>query len=543
MKHRFIALLAAGAVTLSLISCSDNNVPRSSRERDYEKEMEIGQSYAEGGSEPVRHAECPHLSEVETAVDTLTEDICKTANSETVKEDIDALLDLYDRIYEAHTYAEIEFYSNYTEDEAEEAYNKVYNVLYVAADLLTYGFVRGFQSEYKELFEPLITEDDIESYGDLSYDLDTVRSESESSFWDISEERSEYYDIIADDSLSDDEKDLKCAEILIDLLKDYDAESLYSQYDRDYSGEEILALGDSIESELMPAMDKLIDAYIDNLDWDEYFSSGTEYTEPFKVISEYAPLLSDDLGRSAELICHDKLYTICNDEAAFEGAFTDELPLESSATIFIGNMDDDQLLPTAIHEFGHFHATFYDDTPTYLSRNNLDIAEIQSQGLELIFTQFYDELYGDSSDAMKLEQVIDLLDSVISGYLVGEFEYRAVKEKDDLTPQEMVDMFNDIFSYYVGDYHLYMISHIFESPGYYISYATSALATFDLFEDAFNAPDKALERYEKMARISCNSGEFTFRQALSECGFSDVLTADYITDLGTKVNDFAEIYS
>ena len=61
---------------------------------------------------------------------------------------------------------------------------------------------------------------------------------------------------------------------------------------------------------------------------------------------------------------------------------------------------------------------------------------------------------------------------------------------------------------------LNMISHLFESPGYYISYSTSALAAFDLFDDVNNDPYKALERYEKIAKISCNSGEYNFRKRL-----------------------------
>jgi hypothetical protein len=350
-------------------------------------------------------------------------------------------------------------------------------------------------------------------------------------------------EIIADDDLSEDEKDIKCAKILIEILQDYDTGLLYSQYDRDYTGEEILALGDSVRYELIPVMDMLIDVYVDNTDFSDLYAEYGFEDAPFEVIREYAPQLSEDLAKSADLICDEHLYRLCyNDDEAFEGAFTDELPLEDKAMIFIGSMDSDEVLNTAIHEFGHFHATFYDNTPTFLSQNNLDIAEVQSQGLELIFTRFYDEIYGSSSDSQKIMQIIDLLDSVISGYLVGEFEYKITERIDDITPEELVELFNDNMDYYDGAARLYMISHLFESPGYYISYSTSALAAFDLFDDAFNAPDKALERYEKFSRISCNSGEYSFRQALSECGFRDVLSRDYISQLADEISRFADKY-
>ncbi|WP_028520230.1 hypothetical protein [Ruminococcus flavefaciens] len=544
-SSRIAALLTAGALTLSLLSCTDNDPPRQSRVRDTSREYAIGQS---GGSEqeiiPEISDYCPDLDTVEEAVSKLIDDIDK-GNTSALDSDINNLLELYDEIYEARSVKELEFYAHYSNEEMENEFNEVYRILYVAGDMMRAAFVRGYYSDHRSYFEKYVTDEDIEFYKDITDtdDLDIIRTESESSFDDMTENLGEYYKIIADDDLDEDEKDIKCAKILIDILQDYDTGLLYSQYDRDYTGEEILALGDSVRDELIPVMDRLIDVYVDNTDLSDLYAEYGFEDAPFEVIREYAPQLSEDLAKSADLICDEHLYRLCyNDDEAFEGAFTDELPLEDKAMIFIGSMDSDEVLNTAIHEFGHFHATFYDNTPTFLSQNNLDIAEVQSQGLELIFTRFYDEIYGSSSDSQKIMQIIDLLDSVISGYLVGEFEYKITERIDDITPEELVELFNDNMDYYDGAARLYMISHLFESPGYYISYSTSALAAFDLFDDAFNAPDKALERYEKFSRISCNSGEYSFRQALSECGFRDVLSRDYISQLADEISRFADKY-
>lgn len=539
-RSRFLAFFIAGALTLSFLSCSDNNtdIPRQSRIRDKEKEYAIGQSYAE--TDPFAFSSDITLDDVSEAVNRLLENIEKSDNSQAVSDDISNLLRLYDELYEANTYKEIEFYTHYSDKETEKEYNEVYRQLYVAGDLIDYGFVQGYISDYTDLFKDLVTDETVTLYEDAGYDMEAALRESEASFDDLSENRGKYYDIIDDDSLSDEEKDIECAKILIEMLKEYDTDTLYSQYDRDYTGEEILALGDVIKKELIPVSDVLLDAYLDKIDWTSYFSGTEGYGEPFEVIRQYAGKLSPDVQKSADRICDEHLYKICQNDDAFEGAFTDELPLQDSALIFMGSQSEDQRLPTAIHEFGHFHATFYDDTPTYLSKNNLDIAEVQSQGLELLFTQFYDDIYGNDADFQRLENAIDLLDSVISGYLVGEFEYTCVRDIDNITPDEMVDRFNGLFDDYFDSFHLYMISHLFESPGYYISYSTSALASFDLIDDVNEAPDKALEKYEKIAKISCNSGEYTFREALSACGFSDVLTEDYIRELAAYLRDYAD---
>ncbi len=545
---RIYALLTAAALSFSLISCTDNNLerPRQSRYRDKDKEFEIGQSYAPSDEDKNDDIEVSDelcdITTIEDEVQLLIDDISIHDNSSAVESDIQALLDLYDRLYEAHTNMEIVFYRNYTDKAVEEEYNKFYRAVYVAGDMLAYGFSCGYSSEYKELFEGLVDEEKLELY-EQGYDLETARIESEADFDDMSENLSRYYDIESDEYMSDDEKDIECAEILIDLLKDYDTEQFYSQYDRDYTGEDIIGLSSYVKAELLPVLNRLIDTYINNSNWKEYFLEKASDSDPFEIIRDYAPQLSEDITRSAEIICNEDLYTICTNENAYSGAFTDDLPTQNRARIFIGSISEGYALNAAVHEFGHFHAALYDDTPSYLYKNNLDIAEIHSQGFELIFTRFYNDIYKNFGESQKLERIIDILDSVVSGFIVGEFEYDLVSRIDEIEPEEVVELFNDTFADYDTSYHLYEISHIFESPGYYISYATSALAAFDLFDDVQNAPDKALEKYEKIAKISCNSGEYTFKKALSECGFSDVLTKDYIHSLSEELTAYAEAFS
>lgn len=546
---RISALLVAGAFSLSLISCTDNNTlpSRISRIRDKDREYEIGQSYADKEDDPLNSSDIPDelcdTYNIQSMVQVLIDHINENEGEDTLREDIQSLLDFYDRLYEANTNMEIVFYSSYTDKEVEEEYNKYYRAVYVADDLLSYGFYYGYTySEHKELFADLVDTDRVELYKGNTYNLKLIRLESELSFDEMSESLSNYYGIESSTDLSLNEKDLKCAEILLALIDGYDTDLLYSQYDRDYTGEEILTLSKTVKSELLPAFQKLMTAYLYKTDWAEHSSSYDASADPFEVIVEFAPLLSPDITESAELIYNEKLYTISDKEGSYVGAFTDNLPAQNKARIFIGNVGAEQELISAIHEFGHFHAALKDDTPSFLHRNNLDIAEIQSQGLELLFMQFYDDIYGSAGSSRKLETVVNMLDSVICGFLMGEFEYTVVRDREKLTPQDVVDLFNDTFKDYEPGYRLHYISHLFISPGYYISYATSALAAFDIFDDVLSDPHKALEQYEKMANISSNSGEYTFRKALSYCGFNDVLTKKYISELADELNDYAESF-
>ncbi|WP_295077281.1 hypothetical protein [Ruminococcus sp.] len=536
---RLIAIAAAAVFSVSCFSCSDNNrPPRISRYRDKVKEFKIGQAGIDNDDSTDQLPERSNLDDVEESVRKLLDDIGRSDNEEAVKADIDSLLSMYDTIYEARTNAEFIFYRNYTDKHVEALYNEYYHDAAVAADLIMYGFNRGADSDYSSLFEKLVDKEGKEHY---VYSLSSARAEAESSFLDIAETKSEYYEVINDASLSVGEKDLRCAELLLELIEDYTPETFYTQYDRDYTGEEILELGKTVSDKIIPVYKEMLKDYFGTVSWSDYFSEDDSEENPFETVREYAKTLSPEFDKYSQKLIDEKLYTVCYNDDAFEGAFTDELPTQNSAKIFIGNMGNSRnRLTTAIHEFGHYYASFFDETHALMAKNNLDIAEIQSQGFELLFMQFYNDIYGKSGDSMKLYRILNIADSIVCGFLVGEFEYSIISEKDSITPEEVVDKFNDLFEELEIDYHLSDIPHIIESPGYYISYATSALASLDLLDDVMNDPAKALEKYEKMARISNNSGEYSFRAALKECGFDDVLTKEYITSLAAKLKMYSK---
>jgi len=148
---RISALLTAGALTFSLLSCTDNNVPRQSRVRNSEREFAIGHPTDE---EPIfdTDIDCPDLDEVQASVQQLLDDL-DSKDSKAVNDDIDQLLGLYDEIYEAFAYKEMSFYANYSDNDMEEEYNEYYRDLYVAGDMIRFGFIRGFYSSFRSRFE------------------------------------------------------------------------------------------------------------------------------------------------------------------------------------------------------------------------------------------------------------------------------------------------------------------------------------------------------------------------------------------------------
>lgn len=538
-KYRILSLFSAAAVMLSIYGC-DLKI-NTSEHSDSSSESEITSGI--NSEELPKEYKPIELETVREHAEKILEDVKVSGNNETIQQDIDALLNDIDTASEALAYINIAYYTDWNNEALEAEYNSCYETWYVASDIALYAFSNCYAAdEYSDMFEDYIIPDSLEYYTNRSMSMKRIEGYAKVDCELMYENLDAYYDILysEDEDADKDELNLKAAEIYLDILSDYNTETFYDNFNRDFSPKEVLALTDSIEEKIMPAYDMLSDVYMSMPGVKSVLSNPAEFENPFETIAEYAGNISPEIGEYAEKILKDEHYLITNGDNCYTGSFTIDLPLENDALIYVYNNNDYFNLLTPIHEFGHYYSSFYDDIPSFIMENNIDIAEIQSQGMEMLFMNQYDDIYGKQADAMKVVKILDMIDSVISGFAVGEFEYTVLENIDDMTPQDVLDTFNETMAKYNYEVDLYYISHLFEQPGYYISYGVSALAAMDIWLESLENFDNAVAMYDNIAQVSINSGELQFKSALSSCGFSDVLNEDYITLLAEKVTDYAE---
>lgn len=542
-SSKIIALLTAIAAAFSLVSCSmpDKDSSDSKQPTTAASTTKNKNNKKQKASEPSESAESVTLDEVREHVNETLDDIKVTGNSEKVSADIDTLIYDIDVCSDICARKEIAYYLEFNNSDLEAAYDESYEQLYIAYQLVTYAIAHcNKKDEYKSIVAGHINDEElIEAYADPAMTMKRLEGYSKVDFELLDERTDEYYDLSMNDELDDDEKALKCAELYLDLLLQYDTESFYDNYNRDYSPELAIELCDTAYKKLRPSMDKIREAFLNDSEAENVIDDPTDFEDPFGTLQKYAAKLSPDIKKAADKLMSDKLWYLTDDEDAFPGCFTTSYPLTGDSVIFINKNRGSSVLTSSIHEFGHFYASYYDNTSSYDCINNLDISEVQSQGMEFIFMRYYDKLFGEQANAMKLYQTYSMLDSIISGFLVGKFEYTVLSKRDELTPQGVLDCWDEI----MGDYtnmEFYEINHLFEAPGYYVSYAVSALAAFDIWEDCLYDPDSALEKYEKIAKIPANSPDTKFQAALKSCGFSDVMTKEYINVIAEEISDYAE---
>lgn len=536
-KLRILSAFLAVVISVSACSCglrTDKNISSSKKESSdiSEKKSEIKKF--EPQTPPSEYVPAD-MDEIRKHANQLLDDYKISENDKQLKNDIDVLLYDLDLVNNSLSYITIDYYLDWNNEKIEEKYDKCYEDFYAVYEIISYVFtICSLSEEYGHLFDEFVTDDMVEYYEDMTMETVEEYAREDYQFMDIYLD--DYYDTAYSDKFDDDEKNLLCAKIYLDILENYDTESFYEQYYRDYTPDEVIELCDVIRSEIVPVYNQLFESLYELDGIDDIIDSPVNFENPFEEILKYSSRLSPDIEKSAKKILDENLYTIASGDECYDGSFTVDLTAQNSALVYVYDDEFFEGFLTAVHEFGHFHASFYDDTTTFRQMNNLDIAEIQSQGLELLFMQFYDEIYGKQSDAMKIIKTASILESVITGFFIGEFEYTVLENRDEMSPKDVIECYNEIMGDLSEDLPFYYITHIFEQPAYYISYGTSALASFEIFEN----PDKAIELYENIAEIPCNSDEYQFKSALEKCGFSDVLNEEYIKNLAERITAFSD---
>ena len=201
------------------------------------------------------------------------------------------------------------------------------------------------------------------------------------------------------------------------------------------------------------------------------------------------------------------------------GAFTmqlspvgDEMFLYIYSDPYLGIND----MTTLVHEFGHAsaHALAWSSSP------DMEVSEIQSQGLEMLFSLWYDEAAG-SSDASMMSTLI-MLYAILEGSIYDEFQQR-VYEGDASTAEELDALFEEICAGYGYDpgRPWYTVSHTFSQPFYYVSYAVSAFNALEIFVDALEDPEAATEEY-----LDVLATPYGYDDMVADLGMCDAFDAE-----------------
>ena len=311
----------------------------------------------------------------------------------------------------------------------------------------------------------------------------------------------------------------------------------YEGFGREYSPADARALHAAVKKYISPIF---IDAN-DRVDTSDLDAASFPDDAFFGILPTVADAFSPKLREVVSYLLQNRLYDVSDSDVKMDTQFTTYLSDYRAPFIFSTWSGDPDDITTMLHELGHFTNYYYNAEVGNSSGENLDLAEVDSQALVLLLFDEYEDLYGDLADQARSAMLFDAMFSLLSGCMEDEFQ-QDVYENPDMTLNEMNDLYKELaVDYGLDEVYGYqgtewvLISHTFQYPLYYISYAVSMVPALELLELSQRDAEAAKTAY---FNILMRPQYAELGEELSKNGLGDVFADDTIA----RIADILETY-
>lgn len=233
-----------------------------------------------------------------------------------------------------------------------------------------------------------------------------------------------------------------------------------------------------------------------NLMFDDYQDLEEDY------LDEYFASLSPSVTEGMQHMFVNDNYVVTSSRKSYDGAFT--VSVYDDPFCYFG--PGYQNVFTVIHEIGHYYAELCSDT----SWVSYDLCETHSQGNEMLYLKYLEgELPEDVYDAIMYYQLYYFAELIVQATLVDDFEERVyttpdiasytTEDFDGIVAEVLADYGIDASDEYMHECVAWLWRNIgVSSPVYYLSYATSAMASLNIYGQSVEDYDAAVEAYRKI---------------------------------------------
>lgn len=382
-------------------------------------------------------------------------------------------------------------------------------------------------------------------------------TEEEAALYEAEDQLIQVYDQIMESSIPAEERYRAAGEVYLQLVRlrtelaqwagygDYAEYAYEALYTRDYGLKDAAALYEAAKRYILPLQLRLLEETDEGELRALSVRSRMDGEEVLDAIQPFAENFDREMGETFRFLREHHLYDIEYGEAKLPTGYTVALPAYGSAFIFNSPYGDYQDRSDTVHEFGHFFETFHCTQHDLWGDFNIDVGEIDSQALELMFTDYAGELFGEEYGEVYRNAVLyNILDSVLDGCLYDEFQAAAYRNPD-LTVEDLDRLFkvlSEEYGYFYDpgvetDPTWVENAHNFQNPLYFISYATSALSALDLWFLYQEDPREAKEIYLELSALSLS---LPYRAAVEEAGLRDVFDRETVLALAGTLEGYLD---
>ena len=313
-------------------------------------------------------------------------------------------------------------------------------------------------------------------------------------------------------------------------------------YWRDYAPLELNGYRRAAIEMLIPIQNKIAEM-LRNEYWRSSFSRDFSDNVGPDLMEPCLADMSDELLDSFQYLRRHGLLDNTFSYNKASSTFTYDLPMYNCAYIFTDPDMDFYDFSALVHEFGHYNNFYWTPMEWDGTTKNVDISEVHSQALELLFFHYYPELFGEDARALQLYMMYQRLYTLVNALLIDSLEqyiYSAENLTIDGINREYVrlrkeyreipaDSSQESSSAWAG------ITHFFITPCYYISYSVSVAGAWDFWIESLSDFYGTVDKYLEFTALDNFS---TFKGSFEAVGMQQPLTANMIGKLADALQAF-----
>ncbi|MDD3400096.1 MAG: M3 family metallopeptidase [Eubacteriales bacterium] len=319
------------------------------------------------------------------------------------------------------------------------------------------------------------------------------------------------------------------------------AQYRYDCYDRDYTLEEAKALAADVKKYIVPLYEEMIFGHLQTY----IFSFDLASVELDPSLAAIQSTLEKTFPELMEAWDYMIKYDLCSFEEGdnkLPGSYSTLIGQYNAPFLYTHWDGDAGTISTIFHEFGHYSNFYFNPESGWNTGGSLDLAEVDSQGLELMMLQYSSELYGaESSDAMRLSAILSAMYSLMSACMEDEFQQyvyanpNSTLEELNAEYYRLATEYNFVYLYGYDGTEWSFIPHHVQSPMYYISYGTSMLGALQVWEYSLDDYQGAHDIY---MQISARPHYSYLREVLTNAGLKDPFSKGVVEELANTMRNY-----
>lgn len=312
----------------------------------------------------------------------------------------------------------------------------------------------------------------------------------------------------------------------------------YLNLNKDYSQEDARKFRSDVKEYIVPLYRKVTSQPSDSSIYIKAYKNRS-FRKFDKVLEDISPKLKECFNYMKKY----DLYDYSSGKNKSPGGYTTYITKYNAPFLF-NTWDNSFLGVTSFaHEFGHFYNYYNSINLNSTIQPSIDICEVHSTSLEILFYKYFDEFFGKQSEAIKKEHLSIVLNTIIDACLYDEFQ-EIIYKNPYMSLNDINKLFFDLEEEYgVSNKTLkdknapfwILVSHNFQVPFYYLSYGLASDVSLQIWELSQDDYRKAVDVYMNFLNQNTDAG---FKDVVEKVNLQSPFESGNLEEISSALYDY-----